>query len=292
MKPYWNGLTESYEFDTGEIFGCIEPYNNYHGIAGLVHCSDKVNLVRPKKSFLNAEYYLKANSGPQMLPRDISRTKKTTHEQTDDAVGIHFPAEPEYGFAMDIVYKAHGDRVDMAMTISPTKDIANFEIFFASYVCEALDETWIPLKDAGGKDKWVNLDNRQVINNAFGVVKDDLRRAILNDGRWQRGTVTDHHSIEEMPFSKPIVVARNSKTGLSLVFLCDKDATTYIAGQYHGWDTAHDWAFGADLLKGTKMQAGARMVCRPFTNIGNMQSEIDDLWTDFTKKEYWKGEIQ
>ncbi|HHI02376.1 MAG TPA: hypothetical protein ENL22_02505, partial [candidate division Zixibacteria bacterium] len=78
MKPYWNGLTDSYEFDTGEITGCIEPHSNYHGIAGLVHRSDKVNLVRPKKAFLNAEYYLQANSGPQMLPRDISRTKKTT----------------------------------------------------------------------------------------------------------------------------------------------------------------------------------------------------------------------
>ncbi len=284
MKPYWNGLTDSYEFDTGEITGCIEPHSNYHGIAGLVHRSDKVNLVRPKKAFLNAEYYLQANSGPQMLPRDISRTKKTTHQQTDDAVEIHFPAEPEYGFALDLVYKAHGDMIDMAMTISPTKDIASFEIFFASYVCEAMDETWIPLKDAGSNEKWVKLDNRKVINNAFGVVKDDSRMEILNDGRWGAGTERPHFSIEETPFSKPIVVARNSKTGLSLIFLCDKEATTYIAGQFHGWDTAHDWAFGADLRKGQAMRANARMVCRPLVNVDKMQTDIDDLWTDFISK--------
>lgn len=30
----WRRPTQSYEFDTGILFGCIEPYSWYHGVAG------------------------------------------------------------------------------------------------------------------------------------------------------------------------------------------------------------------------------------------------------------------
>ena len=35
-KINWSNATQSYEFDTGLLFGCIDPYSWYHGVAGLV----------------------------------------------------------------------------------------------------------------------------------------------------------------------------------------------------------------------------------------------------------------
>ena len=123
MAIIWNGSANCYWFDTGEIFGGIDPYNDYHGICGLMHADEKINIVNVNNSFLNAEYYLKSASSRKMRPRKISREKQTTHKLEGDTVNIHFPTEPEFEFEMDLAYTSHDDAVDLLMTIMPTKDI-------------------------------------------------------------------------------------------------------------------------------------------------------------------------
>ena len=279
MALKWNSLTLCYEFDTGAICGGIEPYNNYHGICGLMHRAQESNFVRPKKAFLNAEYYIKPGSERKMLPRDLSRERKTSHELREDSVLIHFPPEAEYEFHMDLEYRPHGDMVDMHMTITPTKDILGFEIFFASYVCEAFDETWSVLRNSDGTQEWVRFQNRGTLNSIFKVMGSEHMLDLPTDDYGPRIPV----HVESRVFDKPILVTRNSRTGLALIFLCDPQLTQYLAGQYHGWDTAHDWAFGADLQNGTQMQARARMACRPFEETETMFADIEKLWDDFTR---------
>ena len=60
-------------------------------------------------------------------------------------------------------------------------------------------------------------------------------------------------------FHHPVMVARNSRTGFALVFLLSPESTSALAGQYHGWDTAHDWSFGFDLVKGRPERVRARL---------------------------------
>ena len=173
VRVNWSGATQSYEFDTGQLFGCIDPYSHYHGVVGLMHREYQVDVVRPRKAFLNAEYYRKPNTERRMLPRQLSLARKTTHELRQGEVIVRFPEEPVYGFAMKLSYRPHGDALDMRVELLPSRDVPQFEIFFASYVCEAFSETWTPLGDESGKQEWKKLDNREVINEVFSV----LRRA-------------------------------------------------------------------------------------------------------------------
>jgi len=179
----WSGATECYEFDTGELFGAIQPYSWYHGVAGLVHRQNRVDVVWPRNAFLNAEYYLRPGSGPRMKPRELSSAKKTTHRLVDGTVILQFPPEPDYAFQMQLKYWPHGDAIDMQMTVAPSKDVPNFEIFFASYVTEAFSQTWVPLTGSDGPAQWTKLDNRGVRGRMFGIARDrdELRR--LDDGR-------------------------------------------------------------------------------------------------------------
>lgn len=154
----WSNLPQCYEFDTGETMGGIQPCMNYHGVCGLMHRDWMVETVRHYKAFLNAEYYLRPGSGMVMYPRQISLARETAHALRDDAVAIRFPAEPAFGLEMDLVYRPHGDAVDMRMQIRPSKDIPAFEIFFASYVVEAFDETWVPLRNGDGSDQYHGWD--------------------------------------------------------------------------------------------------------------------------------------
>ena len=200
----------------------------------------------------------------------------------DDTVAIHFPSEPDFGLEMDLVYRPHGDAVDMKMVIRPSMNIEKFEIFFASYIVEAFDETWVSLTNEDGSEQLMKLNNRAVLNRTFGAVRDEAARANIRDGRYgEKLGEGIHKDIEHRPFGKPVLVARNSQNGFSLVFLCDPRATTYLTGQYHGWDTAHDWCYGQDLVAGQEMVADTRLVYRQFADPGMMDDGISDLWRSF-----------
>ena len=119
------------------------------------------------------------------------------------------------------------------MTIRPSADIQRFEIFFASYIAEIFDETWVPIVNAEGDRAWTRLNNRAVINRTFGVARNDLSREMIQDGRYGEPERGLHRDLEESDFSLPILAARNSLNGFTLVFLCDPAHTTYLTGQYH-----------------------------------------------------------
>jgi hypothetical protein len=276
MTIIWSDVTESYHIDTGEMFGTISPFGWYHGLSGLVHQSDRMNLVKPSASFLNAEYYIRPGAGRKMLPRAISGERKTTHELCGDTVVLRFPPEPEYALGLSLAYSVRGDTVDMSMTINPTMDVADFEIFFASYVCEALGETWVPLRGEDGSREWAKLQNRSEMNAIFGIMRDTSLLGLL-PAEYPDMPVNE----QDRPFSEPILAARNPISGLALVFLCDPHVTKCLAGQYHGWDTAHDWSYGADLKAGTEVEAQTRLICRTFGSAEEMWESVIRLWGEF-----------
>lgn len=279
MQWNWNDATACYEFDTGVLFGCIRPFGHYHGIGGLMHRKLRLDLVRPEKAFLNAEYYIRPASGRQMLPRNLSHDRKTTHETRDHAVTLHFPPEPEFGLHLELSYLPHADIIDMRIRIRPTKDVDRLEIFFASYVCAALSETWVPLRNPKAKRAWVMLDNRRRLNGIFGIMSDRSLRDLL-----PRQYPNHPVKVEKRVFSEPILVAKEPAQGLAIIFLCDPQTTKYLAGQYHGWDTAHDWSLTADLAKGREVEAWVRMICRSYVDAQTMFEEIPSLWVEFRKE--------
>ena len=281
----WRRPTQSYEFDTGILFGCIDPYSWYHGVAGLMHRDFPLDVVRPRKAFLNAEYYLRPGSGKLMLPREISSARKTTHELANGTIWIRFPPEESYGVALDIAYRPHADFIDMHVHLTPSKDVAAFELFFASYVGEQFHETWVPLEDEDGDLAWKRLENRRNLNEVFAIVRDANQHSRLDDGRWGgRMTEDTNVVIQRQHFSRPILVARDPQTGFALVFLCDATATTLLAGQYHVWDTAHDWCFGFDLVQGKPVQASARLIFRRFHDPEQMAETLHREWSAFDSR--------
>ena len=283
MTTEWNKWSDCYKFDTGAMFGMLEPYSYYHGVCGLIHRDQQVNLVMSKSAFLNAEYYIKPGARRKIAAREVSHEQQTTHELIDDTAIVHFPPDSDYGFSMDLAYCPHDDMVDMQMTITPTRDLPQCEILFASYVCQAFDETWALLKNSDGAREWVKLDNRGVLNKIFGVVRsegtsDSLAKEFGCD------QTEEQICVEDRPFAKPILVARNSVDGFALLFLSDPRMTRYLTGQYHIWNTAHDWSYGADLQQDHQNIAHTRLICRQFKDANSMCDAAEQLWAEFEKE--------
>ncbi len=285
VKIYWSKATESYEFDTGQLFGCIEPYSWYHGIAGLVHHEYMVNVVRPKNAFLNAEYYRKLDAERSMLPRKLSIEKKTTHELRDGKVLVRFPSEPIYGISLELTYRPHGDAIDLQAMVTPSQDVSDFGLFFASYVGEDFQETWVPLRNESGKQQWKKLDNRKNNGETFHVLPEGSKIKPSADERPKRGQrERSPQEYEKLPFSKSILIARNPDNGMALVFFCDPERTNSLDGQYHVWDTAHDWWYGADLAAGQPMRTSSRLIYRRFPNTQSMFDEVETEWGQFVNE--------
>ena len=59
MSTRWVELTNTYEFDTGQLGGGIKPWGHYHGVCGLTHRHRPFNLGKTAGAFLNAEYYIR-----------------------------------------------------------------------------------------------------------------------------------------------------------------------------------------------------------------------------------------
>jgi len=276
MRIRWNKTTDSYEFDTGQILGTIGPFGWYHGVTGMMHRSGPINLVRPENSFLNVEYYIRPGAGRKMLPRKISGDRRTTHKLLYDSAALHFPPEEEYALSLDLRYSIQDDAVDMVLTVTPGIDVPVFETFFASYVCEALRETWVPLGSNDGLREWVKLCNRGRLNAVFSIMRDASLFGLL-PAEYPDLPV----DVQDRPFSEPILIARDSTSGLALIFLCDPHLTKYLSGQYHGWDTAHDWSFGVALEAGQEIKAHSRLICRPFSSAEQMCESVIELWHEF-----------
>ena len=280
MSTRWVELIDTYTFDTGQLCGAIKPWGHYHGVCGLAHKERPYNLVKPAGAFLNAEWYIRPGTAAKMVPRDISRRKLTTHEQIGDDVVVRFPPEPEYGLSLAVTYSMRDEAIDMRMTIDPTADIPGFQIFFASYVCEALDETWVPLRSPDGKQEWTTLRRMNDRGHTFGALRDASAQKHLQGKYPDLDTSIE---VETRPFDRPILVARDSADGIAVIIMCQPDITPYVMGQYHGWDTAHDWAFTFDLRAGERVEAHARLVCCLLSDVAGMSGSVDGLWGTFVE---------
>ncbi len=256
----WTDAYDGYAFNTGVISGMINPFGDYHGVSGLMHRDHMINVVRPHKALLNAEYYLRPGSGMYMHPRWLSKQRCVEHGLEDGRVVLKFPEEDAYGFRMTLTYGAAEDVIDMTMRIDPTRPIEAFEIFFASYVVEAFSETWVNLQSSG----WKRLNNRGEMNASFAVACGDRALLLMRDGRFGDWQV----EVDDEFFAQPILVDLDPSTRMALIFQLDEAATSLLCGQYHGWDTAHDWSFGADLVPGEPFEARARLVYRHCETVG------------------------
>ena len=293
MTITWSNLQRCYVFDTGILTGGIEPFSHYHGLCGLMHTDLKLNIVQTKKSLLNAEYFVSPATGskdqkrPRAIPREASHARETVHSCDSMSVVISFSPEPEYETSMKLTYTPFGNSVDLAVELLPQRDVPGFEVFFASYICEDFDETWVCFKDCrnvnpGGAPAWKRLDNREVLNSVFRIPRDRTSALLIEDGRWGKNLpLLPKVNTGETFFYRPAIVARSSQTGFALLFMMSPKSTSTLAGQYHGWDTAHDWSFGFDLVKGRPEHAQARLTYTKIEDSAEIGLVCEDLLQHF-----------
>ena len=160
------------------------------------------------------------------------------------------------------------------MRLLPNKAHQGFDFFFASYIIEDMESTWVPAL-IDGKEEWRKLDNRNTEpwGRMYGVPRDEDYRQKIFDGRYS-GVKENPGGIEDYCYSRPILVCHNQESGLACVTLVESEKNRILCGQKHQYETAHDFTFSGDLVPGELFTGKARLVVR---NIGSFPDAVQEL---------------
>ena len=186
----------------------------------------------------------------------------------------------DWNFSVEFRYTPGPDWIDFEMRLQPNTSHRDFDFFFASYLIEDMESTWVPAS-IDGREEWRKLDNRrsEPWGNMYHVPRDDAYRQLLYDGRYR--DAEDNPGVADFHYSRPILVCHKQASGLACVTLIEPGRSRTLCGQKHRYETAHDFTFSGDLVAGHPFTGRARLVVRNIGPFPDAVGEIDAMWSEF-----------
>ncbi|MBI4553900.1 MAG: hypothetical protein HY710_16655 [Candidatus Latescibacteria bacterium] len=278
--------TITYRFETDYLIGEIRPDLPK---AGVVLCRHK-----PSGFELLPEPPLHALLMPEWLMRPGQRREgifwnpcwaRPDVRVEGEGVVFHVPATQTREWNIDVTFRyAPGpDWIDLSCTLVPGSAIDDFEFFFASYINEAMERTYVSAALPDG-ESWQWLDNRKTkpYGPPYFIVRDERARQYLEDGRWHLGGNAREKGLEpDWYYARPILLAMQESTGLAAVTLVEPQVCTLLGGQHHHVETAHDFTFSGHLRPQEPLVGRARVVIRKIGQFPQASAQLDTMWTEF-----------
>ncbi|MGA2497381.1 MAG: hypothetical protein ABSH20_06550 [Tepidisphaeraceae bacterium] len=177
----------------------------------------------------------------------------------DGAVEVRWTNDADHPFDLLAVYRwSAANTLDLTLTVSPRKDLKNYELFLASYLppCNVAlvyatpagqNSTFMPAEKADGDWQMFPRDDKAV--------------AIIQDGRWKRPPNPVDWTIRPR-LATPIAIRRDAKSGLTAVILAHPEDCFAIATPFgeEGHRSLYLSLFGRDLAASTPATARARLI--------------------------------
>ena len=289
---------DTYPFETEYLLGEIrcdvpEPEITYK--PGVIYLSHKAeprppyqpgyDLLPevPRQALLMPEWLKKANRSDGIFWNPCHAKAHAYIE--GDAVVFEVDADQtlDWDLSVKFRYTPGPDWIDFEMRLMPNKEHRDFDFFFASYIVEDMESTWVPALVCG-REEWRKLDNRKTKpwGPIYGVPRDDDYRKFIYDGRY--GDAKNLAGIESYNYSRPIIVCHKQDTGLACITMVEPEKNRMLCGQHHQSETAHDFTFSGDLTPGELLTGKARLVVRNIGSFPEASKEIDRMWHEFEEK--------
>ncbi len=278
----------TYAFETDCLKGEIRADTRKPGVVQCRHKSSKFDVLPevPFQALLMPEWLLRPANAREGIFWAPCNAKPEVF-LSNDGVVFHVSAEQTQDWNMEIFfhYVPGPDWIDFRCEIVPGTAINDFEIFFASYINEEMESTWIPGALPDG-ESWQKLDNRKTEPRdlPYFVARDERARGYLNDGRWNSLWKQVGAGLRpQWCYTHPILVAIQESTGLAAVTLVEPEVCSLLGGQHHTLDTAHDFTFSGDLYPKKPLVGRARIVIREIGPFPQAEENLSRMWRDFRK---------
>lgn len=278
--------TLTYVFETECLKGEIRADTRKPGVIQCRHKPTKFDVLPevPFQALLMPEWLLRpANRREGIFWAPCNARPEVFLD--GDGVVFHVSAEQTRDWNMELTfhYLPGPDWIDFRCEIVPGTAIDGFEFFFASYISEEMESTWVPAAMPDG-ESWQKFDNRKPERRSYWVARDERARGYLNDGRWNYpGKEAGAGLRPQWCYARPILVAMQESAGLAAVTMVEPEVCSLLAGAHHTVETAHDFTFGGHLQPKEPLVGRARIVIREIGSFPQAKENINRMWRDFTK---------
>ena len=234
----------------------------------------------PRQALLMPEWLKKAGRSDGIFWAPCRAQARTMLDRDTVIFTVDAEQTRDWNLSVEFRYTPGPDWIDFEMRLLPNTAHGDFDFFFASYLIEDMESTWVPAS-IGGREEWRKLDNRrsEPWGNMYHVPRDAAYRKLLYDGRY--GDIAGNPGVAEYEYSRPILVCQKQASGLACVTLIEPDKSRTLCGQKHRYETAHDFTFSGDLVPGRPFSGRARLVVRNIGPFPEAAGEIDAMWREF-----------
>jgi len=236
----------------------------------------------PRQALLMPEWLKKSNRSDGIFWSPCHAEATSRLERDTVVFTVEADQTRDWDLSIEFRYTPGPDWIDFEMRLMPNRAHEDFDFFFASYVIEDMESTWVPAL-IDGNEEWRKLDNRttEPWGRMYGVPRDERYRRQIFDGRY--GDLQDTGGIEDYCYSRPIIVCHKQDTGLACVTLVEPQKNRILCGQHHQYETAHDFTFSGDLVPNELFTGRARLVVRNIGSFPGAVGELDRMWREFQR---------
>jgi len=270
-----NPSAGTYDFETDEVSGSIQPQGAYHGVTRLTDRRTGRQVIHPKYSALNLFRLFAVHQGmgqPRLTPR---RT-----EVHPAAVEIHWPATEAHQGELTARYEVvEPNAVDLTVRLRCAGTYAGYELFVSNYFDPAL-VPHVYLKpnrfsrSTGEADRVAPMVNDVFRGTVLVFPRDAHAARRCVDGRWDRSEWGDP-TVQMCPVrhhAYPAAFVADPEGRLGAALMSRPGDCTAISTRYHAADeadrmvaySAFDFSlFGGDLTPGDERTVRVRLALTP-----------------------------
>ncbi len=253
-----------YEFDTGAFRGRLKADGHYQGLYPMVDSQSHMELVHAPGIF---SFYrvLERNKRHGECARDWPTQTKLL---ADGAVEVRWLPAAEHPVEIVGVYRwKTPDTLDLEVTVTPQRDMLQFELFMSSYFTKTFLASVYLRPDAQTPPRFVPVDRKPSSTGGYVMFpRDDEAVRMIQDGRWKLGSNPVDWAIERW-LAAPILMRRDASHGLVALMMCPPGDCFAISSPWNpaapdggGYRSIYLSLFGRDLPAGKAAHARCRLI--------------------------------
>ena len=246
-----------FTFDTGVLRGKLHASGKSIGLSEVVHVPSGRRLDRSMGLFSIYRVFTRAarfGTGAWDWPSDATL-------RDDGSVEINWRPDRSRPFHLQATYRWRDEStVGMETAVTPSADLAGFEVFLASYFSESFSNALVYARAAAGDVSPILVPVGQRAGTWQIFPRDAAAVSVISDGRWRINPNPIEWAIQP-EYALPLAIRRHPVSGLGALIMapmmdCFAVATPHQTEPHY---STYLCLFGRDLKSGSTVRARAAL---------------------------------
>jgi len=247
-----------FQFDTGVLRGKLRAEGKSLGLSSVAHVRSGVTLSRGYGIFGHYRVFVASHR----FGTAAWDWPSTARLLDDGTVEVRWPSVQDRPFELKATYRWHDpSSLDLVTEVKAQKDLANFEMFLASYFNDTFTNSLVFVKQHPDAEKKPGfLAAEKSFGDWLGFPRDPVAVQIIKDGRWKvEPNPVDWVIMPEL--DRPLGVRRDPSRGVTAVLMAPPEDCFALSTphQTEGHFSLYLSLFGKTIRAGETARARTRL---------------------------------